>query len=168
MKFSTALFVFCLLLSIVSSAQDFEVPQSLPSTKGEFINTEKEVIAAAKWLETTPVETNMDKRIKVNAWVLAWITNSPTVTVNMRSSIVKLFDKNPQLMLVYMAGYTKYCLENNYSKDELQSNIAGIKSAIACYNLGGDVKKDKALSKVIDADKEGKLEELIKEAMNSQ
>ena len=67
-----------------------------------------------------------------------------------------------------MAGYTRYCLENNYSKDQLQSNIAGFKSVINCYNLGGDVKTDKALNKLIDASKEGKLEDWVKEVMNSK
>jgi hypothetical protein len=37
--------------------------------------------------------------------------------------------------------------------------MASIKSVIACYNLGGDVRKDKLHTKVIDADKEGKLED---------
>lgn len=157
-----------LLLSVAANAQEFEVPADSPTTKEEFIKTEKEMIAAATWLEATPIGTNMDKRIKVNAWVIAWISNSPTVTVEVRESIIKLFDKNPQLMAVFMAGYTKYCLENNYSKDVLQSNIAGIKSAITCYNLGGDVKKDKLLTKVIEKDKEGKLEEWVKEAIESK
>jgi len=126
------------------------------------------MIAAAKWLEGTPIGTDMDKRTKVNAYVIAWITNSPTVSIEIKSSIIKPFDKNPQLLSVYMAGYTRYCLENNYSKDQLQSNIAGFKSVINCYNLGGDVKTDKALNKLIDASKEGKLEDWVKEVMNSK
>jgi hypothetical protein len=65
-----------------------------------------------------------------------------------------------------MAGYARYCLENNYSTDQLKANTAGIKSAINSYNLGGDVKKNKRLSAAIDADKDGKLEDWVKEAMN--
>ena len=68
MKFSLlALSGLSLLISFVSNAQDFEVPQDLPSTKEEFIKSEKDVITAAKWLENTAVGTDMDKRIKVNA-----------------------------------------------------------------------------------------------------
>ena len=168
MKNSTILLMFCLSLSILSSAQNFEVPASVPSTKEEFISSEKDMIAAAKWLETTPVGTDMDKRSKVNTYVIAWITNSPTVTVEIKESVIKPFDKNPQLLGVYMAGYSRYCLENNYSKDQLQCNIAGLKSAINCCNLGGDIKKDKTLVKLIDADKEGKLEDWARDAMGSK
>jgi hypothetical protein len=168
MKISTILVVFCLSFSMLSSAQDFEVPASVPSTKEEFASSEKDMIAAAKWLETTPVGTDMDKRAKVNTYVIAWITSSPTVTVEMRESIIKPFGKNPQLLGVYMAGYSRYCLENNYSKDQLQCNIAALKSAINCCNLGGDIKKDKALSKLIDADKAGKLEDWVRDSLGSK
>jgi hypothetical protein len=159
--------LFVLLLSSFAvKAQEFTVPASVPSTKEEFVNSEKDMIAAAKWLESTAVGTNMDKRTKVNAWILAWIINSPTVTIEITSAFVKLFDKNPQLNAVWMANYARYVLENNYSTDKVKAHTAGLKSVIACYNLGGDVKKDKALTKVIDADKEGKLEDWVKDAVS--
>ena len=133
---SLALLGIMLLFSFVSAAQEFEIPGDLPSSKDEFIKSEKDMINGAKWLESTPVGTQMDKRLKVNGWVVAWITNSPTVTVEVRESILKLFDKNSHLMIVFMAGYSRYCVENNYSIDGLKVNTAGIKSAINCYNLG--------------------------------
>jgi hypothetical protein len=158
---------FALLLS-VSIAVTAQVPEKLPATKEEFISSEKDFINAAKWLETTAIGTDMDTRMKVNAWVLAWLTNSPTVTVEVRSSILKAFDKNAQLSLVFMAAYGRYCLENNYSKEEVKCNTAGIKAVINCYNLGGAVKNDKGLNKVIEKDKEGKLEEWVKDAMKAK
>ena len=161
------LIAIALLQSVSTSAQEFEVPGNLPETKEECIQTEKEMINAAKWLEATPIGTNMDKRIKVNAWGMAWLTNSSNVTIEVKASIIKPFEKNPHMMFVFMAGYARYALENNYSKDALQANIAGMKSVINCYNLGGDIKKDKALTKLIETGKEGKLEEWMKEAMQN-
>ncbi len=169
MKFRLiALAGFSLFLSFVSYAQDFEVPAETPSTKEEFAKTEKDMIAAARWLENTAVGTDMDKRIKVNAWVLAWIINSPTVTLEIHADFVKLFDKNPQLNIVWMANYARYVLENSYSTDKVKAHLAGLKSVIHCYNLSGDIKKDKSLSKLIDKDKEGKLEDWVKEAIKSK
>lgn len=168
MKLSSSTLLGFLLLSFISAAQDFEVLANQPTTKDEFVKSEPDFINAAKWLESTPVGTQMDKRKKMNAWVLQWIINSPTVSIEVKASIIKPFEKNPELSLLYMAGYTRYCLENNYSTDKLKCNTAGIKSAINCYKLGGDVKKDKALSKAIDADKEGKLEDWVKDAMGSK
>lgn len=164
LKPSFFIILLCLCCSLGAVAQDFEVP-ALPSTKEEFVNSEKDLIGAAKWLETTPIGTQMDKRKLVNAYVVAWVINSPTVTVNARSSILKLFDKNTELNAVYLAAYSRYVLENNYSKDELKANTAAIKAVINCYNLGGEVKKNKLLTQVIEKDKEGKLEEWVSNAM---
>lgn len=146
------------------NAQAPKLPD-MPEAKEEFPPTEKDMIAAAKWLESTPIGTEPEARLRVNAWVVAWITKSPSVTIVVTSGLLKPFEKNPQFMPVWMAGYARYVLENNYSKDELAANMAAMKAVIACYNLGGDFKKDKALTKLINADKDGKLEEWVKEAM---
>src|SRR5688500_9219291 len=106
--YSFSLLWALLLFSFVSTAQEFEIPRDLPSTKDEFIKSEKDMINASKWLESTPVGTQMDKRLKVNAWVVAWITNSPKFTVEVRESILKLFGKNSELMILFMAGYTRF------------------------------------------------------------
>ncbi len=163
------LFFACLLFfSAIVSAQTAPAVPALPSTKEEFINSEKDLLTVVKWLENTVLGTETVNRKLLNAWTMAWLTNSPTVTISVGSSILKLFNKNPDLMMVYMGCYARYCLENNYSKDELKSNIAGIKAAIICYNLGGEAKKDKALAKVIEKDSEGKLEEWVSDAMKAK
>jgi len=168
MKLLSSVFTgLILLFSSVVLAQDFQVPETLPSTKDEFVKSEKDFIAAAKWLESTALGKENATRKKVNAWVIVWITNSPTVTETIYSGIIKPFDKNPELLGVFMAGYGRYILENNYDGDAFKGNLAGIKAAVNCVNLGGEIKKDKNLTKLLDADKEGKLEEWVKEAMAS-
>ena len=164
---SSALTVLILLFSAVVIAQDFQIPETQPTTKDEFVKSEKDFIAAAKWLETTALGKETATRKKVNAWVIVWITNSPTVTETMYAGIMKPFDKNPDLLGVFMAGYARFVLENNYDDDAFKGNLAGIKAVINCVNLGGDIKKDKNLTKLLDADKEGKLEDWVKEAMAS-
>jgi len=163
-----ALLILSLFIAFGANAQDFEVPSDLPSTKEEFANSEKDMIAAAKWLEATAMGSQMDKRIKVNAWVIGWIINSPSVTLEIHSDFVDLFDKNPHLNTVWMANYARYILENNYSKDQVQAHVAALRSVINCYNLGGDLKKDKSLAKLIEKDKEGKLEDWVKDALGSK
>jgi len=157
--------VCALSIATIAAAQDITIPQ-LPSTKEEFVKSEPDLIKVADWLEKTQVtDDGAKKRVLVNAYMVAWLVNSPTVTITMASSIMKSFDKNAQLLPVFMGGYARYCLQNNYSTDELKCNMAGMRAVINCYNLGGDLKKDKALLKVIDLDKDGKLEEWVKEAM---
>ena len=160
-----ALTGLALLMTTLVIAQDFTIP-AVPETKEQFIQSEPDLIAAAKWLEANPIGKQKEKTIEVNAYVMQWLTKSPTVSLEIDSDfIVKLFEDNTQLMMVFMAGYTRYSLENNYSKDKLKGYTAGIKSAINCYALGGDTKKNKLLSKAIEADKESKLGEWVEEKM---
>ena len=49
----------------------------------------------------------------------------------------------------------------------LTNHKTAIQAAINCYNLGCDVKKNKDLNKVIDADKEGKPEDWVKKTIAS-
>lgn len=157
-----------LCVSLITTAQSFE-PPALPVTKEEFIKSEPDIIAAAKWLEATALGTQKEKTLQVNTYVMSWITNSPTVNVELDANLVNdLVEKNTQLMMVFIAGYTRYCLENNYSKDKLKATTAGIKSIINCYALGGDAKKNKTLTKAIEADKKGELEDWVKEKLKSK
>ena len=56
MKFSLPTLLGFSLLSFVSAVQGFEVSQSLPSTKEEFVKSEKHII-------------NADKERKLEDWV---------------------------------------------------------------------------------------------------
>ena len=63
-----------------------------------------------------------------------------------------------------MGGWTKYVLENDYSEDAFQGNLAGIKSMIKVYKAG-NLKKDKKMQSLVDLDAQGKLEDWLKEKL---
>jgi hypothetical protein len=164
---------FCLLIclltaGIFSHAQEFQVPENIKLEKKEdYTVYEKDVIAAAKWLEATQVGKETDKRQKVNTFLLMWITGSPSVSLEINKFALDLTDKNPQLNMMFMAGFTRWVLENNYSKDQVKAYAAGIRSTINLYKLGGDVKKNKKLLTAIEKDKDGQLETWISENIKS-
>ncbi len=169
MKHLFSLFLgMAIFTSISVIAQDIDIPKKLPSTAKETQKTESDFVAIAKWLENTTVDTTIPKRRMANAWTLAWVTNSPKVTIEIGSMVVNSFDKNANLMFVFIAGYTRYCLENNYSTDKLKANVAGMKSVIDCYKLGGQVIATDPINAIINADKDGKLEEWVMNAMKEK
>ena len=170
MKLSSSILLGFLLFSFISAAQDpsvkdFDAPKKVPKSEKEFKKSEPDFMKAVLWLETTPIDTTTNLRVKMNAWVLMWISDCPYITVSIKAGLANIFEKNAHLMMVWIGGYTRYCLENNNSKDDLKANVAGIRSAINCYKLGGQVTTDDALEKVIDADKEGKLEDWVRGVM---
>ncbi|HNF49281.1 MAG TPA: hypothetical protein PLF48_07885 [Chitinophagales bacterium] len=136
----------------------------VPKTKDEFIASEKNVVATIDWLETTPFNQEENKRLKQKALLMVWITDSPTVTLEINAAILTFTKKNPDLLLTYMGGWTKYSLLNNYSTDQIQGNLAGLKSVIRVYkNLS--LKKDKEVEKLIELDNKGELENWVNEKL---
>ena len=110
----------------------------------------------------------MDQRKLINGWIIMWVTKSPTVTLEIKAAVLKAFDNNSDLTAVFLAGYARYCLENNYSRNELKGVTAGLKAVINYYTLGGDLKKIKPLEKLIQQDKDGKLQDWVTEAIRKK
>jgi hypothetical protein len=158
---STILLVFS---SLTLFAQQAELLTELPETKEDFIASEKKVIASIDWLENTPLDEDKEKHQQLFTLLTAWAINSPTVTIEVNANIIKFSDKNSELLIFYMAGWTKYALQNNYSKDVLQGNLAGLRSAIKVFKTGA-LKKDKFMQKLVDIEAKGELEKWVTEQL---
>ncbi len=144
-----------------------ELLDGVPGTKEEFIASEKKVLATIGWLETTPFSTEEDKRTKQNALLIAWLTNSPTVTIEINADVLTFTKKHSELLMTFMGGWTRYCLQNNYSKDAIQGSLAGIRSVIKVYK-NQSLKKDKEVEKLIELEGKGELENWVREKMEKR
>lgn len=164
-----SLFIILLALASFTTQSSFaqDLLDAVPQTKEEFVASEKKVLGTIDWLETTPFDTEKDKRTKQNALLIAWLTDSPTVTLEINADVLTFTKKNPELLMTFMGGWTRYCLQNNYSKDAVQGSLAGIRSAIKVYK-NQSLKKDKELEKLIDLDKKSELESWVQEKMQKQ
>jgi hypothetical protein len=163
MKTLKSILTLLLLLGAYSTsfAQDTELLDELPKTKEEFVQSEKKVLATINWLENTPLDEDAKRHQQQYALLTGWITNSPTVTITLNASIVNFTKKNSELIMFFMAGWTKYSLENSYSKDETKGNIAGVRCAINVYKKGVGLKKDKAMEKLVQLEDKGELEKWV-------
>ncbi len=156
---------FLLSLNFVLMAQESQLLNELPETQEEFIASEKNVLGTINWLENTPINEQEDKHKAQYALFVAWLTNSPTVSVEVNANILTFTNKNSELLIFFMAGWTKYSLENNYSEDVVQGNLAGIHSAIDIFKTGG-FKKDKKMQKLIELDDKDELERWVIEQLS--
>jgi hypothetical protein len=64
--------------------------------------------------------------------------------------------------MLFLASWTRFSLENNYSKDQQKGYFEGFKSMINVYNKGVSIKKDKDLEGIIELYNKGELEAWIK------
>lgn len=152
-------------MSSAAVAQEFTVPPlDGMKTEADYVKYEKDVIACANWLETTPLNKDREKRVSANAFIMKWITGTPNVSVGLDANVMStLADKNEQLLVLFIAGWARYALQNNYSKDNQKGYLEGLKSLINVYKKGIDIRKDKDVEKFVELDEKGELEKWVTE-----
>ena len=164
--FATLIFLGALTKSF---SQDFSVPKDYTLKVAEdYVKYEKDIIAAANWLKSVPLNEQEEKRKEVSAFVLNWVNGSPTVNVELNENIFDFEKKNPGMMIIYMASSAKFVLENNYSKDMRAKHKAALKDMIAVYKTGAGIKKDKKMEKLIKNDEAGELDNWLAENLKIQ
>ncbi len=131
-----------------SQTDYFTVPKSPILTSPEdYKSYEPDVVNAAKWLEETPLETNIEKRKEANAFVLQWVTGSPTVSITVTNKLLSYFEKNPDLLIVFMASFSRNVIENPSTFTNNSATKAGLLSVLACYEKSKP-KKEAVLEKL--------------------
>ena len=159
----------CFLLFVRAHAQNGDLLHTpLPATKEEFTASEPNVINTVNYLETSSIDKEGDVWRAQASLLIQWISGSPQVKIEMREKILTFIKKNPELMAVYLGGWTKFVLQNNYSSDQLQGNLAGLRSAIKVYKAGNGLKKDKEMDKYVKMEETGGLEVWVSEQLTKK
>ncbi len=158
--------VAILFYSVTTFAQSFEVPANYSfSSDEDYKKYTKDIIAAANWLINTPVTEDAAKRRKVNDFVLNWSSGNPAFEVDVNEKIVT-FLMCTDCLMVYIAGWSKYALENNDFTNKEKATIAGIKSVVEFYSKNKDaLGKEKAVAKYAKMVKKGKLEKFVQKTL---
>jgi hypothetical protein len=94
---------------------------------------------------------------------MKWLTGAPNVSVDVKTEIVTFMKPNSDLLLIFMAGWTKYAIETKDYKNKLNGNLKGIESVIEFYQKNKtNLQKDKNVEKYIKLKEKGSLEEYVK------
>ena len=163
------IFILCLVFGLTSiltvqGQTKFEVPQNVELTsKEDYAKYEPAIIDAAKWLEETDLNKEAEKRQQVNAFVLQWVSGSPTVNVDINEQLGKIYGKNAQLLGLYLASYTRTFLENKSTATKFLATKAGLISIMNVYKKGIEISKSKEMDKLIKLTEENKLDDYINE-----
>jgi hypothetical protein len=160
--------VFGLASVLTAQAQTkFEIPPNVElKTKDDYAKYETAIIAAAKWLEETDLNKEADKREQVNAFVLQWLSGSPTISVDINEQLGKTYGKNIQLLGIYLASYTRNFLENKGTATKFTATKAGLVSMMNVYKRGIGISKSKEMEKLIKLTDENKLDDYIADKFN--
>lgn len=153
-----------MLVSITAKSQTvFNMPQNIVlTTKEDYVNYENDIINAAKWLEETPLNSEIEKRKEITAFVVTWISGSPNVSVMIHSNLTKLYGKNLPLLGIYLASYARHFLENKETATTFSGNKAALISMMTVYKKGINIEKNKEMEKLIKLSNSNKLDAYVK------
>jgi len=176
---TTFLFITCWNLL---SAQTFEVPKDYKLVeKEDYAPYEQDIVKCVDWLISTPVNKEQEKRKEASAFLLKWVSGSPTVHVILDEKIVSFLDeKTPELLFIFMGGWVKNIIEaNNYKNTVAEAkedtngivagNMAGIEAVINFYTSNKKfLPKNKDIDNYIALKKKGELKEYVEKNITQQ
>jgi len=155
------LFIILFVAISATSQTKFELPQNIELKKdSDYAKYENDISSAAKWLEETDLNQETDKRKQIDAFIIKWVSGTPNVTVDVNQSLMKLYGDNHELLVLYMASYSAYSLENK-NANKTAAVKAGIVSMMNVYKKGISIKKSKEMEKAIKLLDENNLDQYI-------
>lgn len=151
------------MLTLNLAAQEFEVPKDYSfKQKDDYSKYESDVLKGIDWLLQTPINGQLQKRKEANTFITKWLQGSPTVSIDINPGIVNFIKPNPDLLMIFMCGWTKYSLENKDYNNKIKGNQKGVEAVIEFYTKNKEnLKKDKNVEKYIKLNQKGKLEDYI-------
>ena len=153
-----------LLVSTATLAQT--TPSPIPTdytlkAPADFDRYAPQVVATIDWLEVSALPSQNEQRLAANTFLVAWISGSPTVSVAIEEYINDLYNKDGDLLIAFMGGWTRYAIQNPGTKDKLVLATAGIKDMLATYKAKGG-KGNKKLEELDKLSASGQLPDWVK------
>ena len=168
MKLTFLVFFGLMLQTSLFAQTQFNVPENVTQTaKEDYAKYETDIVNASKWLEETPLDQEREKRSKIAAFVIKWVTGCPNFNMELTPPLQKIYDKNTDLLLIYMASYSRHFIVNKTAATKFGAAKEALTSMMNVYKKGIDIKKSKEMNKLIKADEEGKMDEYMHEKLVS-
>ncbi len=156
-------------LFVINSAKlfaqsSFPVPENYSlKDKADYAKYEADIIKTVDWLQETPWAEQTVKRKQANTFLIAWLTGSPNISIDINEPVYNLTTKNHELLVTYMGAFAKYALQHKSDFDKVQANESALKSMIGKYNNDATKIKDSAMENLIKIEKDGNLISWIKQ-----
>jgi hypothetical protein len=165
-KFIFGVIFFALAMNL--NAQTFEVPSmdDKPASQAEYEKMEPSILRCIDWLNSTPLSINAENHTTANAYFMLWLTGTQKVNVVVDGYVLNYAEKNPELLMAFMTGWSKLALETQ-EKDNFKLALAGMTNLMSRYkNNVPFFKKDKRLKKLLEISEKGEMENWLKGYFN--
>jgi hypothetical protein len=160
------LLLFLELFCKLSFAQNLPDYSSIKLDAKEDYNSTADdaALQAANYILSSPIDNKNNGRLKSIAYVIKWMQGTPEYNFTLDEQSTKFAKKNDDLLGLYMAAMVKYVLENKAdSKDQNKIKLNSVKLIVAYSRASrNNVKINKELKNLIEADDKGQLAEYLK------
>jgi hypothetical protein len=152
-------FVLFILTSLAYSQSIQNYDEIKLDKEEDYKRADTFALQAATFLLSNPIDQYKLDRLKVTQFLIKWMGGTPDYTFSLDGA-TKYLNEDVDLMGLYMAAMTKFCLENkSLSKDQNKIKLSSWQILLAyCDNPGNNVKVTKKLKKLSEANKNGELE----------
>jgi len=160
MKHLIFVLLFVTINNMMICAQEYNVPKDYKfENKEAYKAYEPQIKETIGWLLETSLGKDANKRMEALKFLMAWIEGTPDVMVGLDKKIVNFTGNNPEMLIPFLGGWVKYSLDNDYSKDYVKCNKAGVEAVVIFYRKNkGYLKKDGNIEKYEKLIEKGKLE----------
>lgn len=164
------LFFLSFALIFPLQAQNFVMPEYAMKTAEDYSKYAKDVMKAMKWIIDTPLNREYSEQVRINRFVLQWLTGSPQVHLVVRPEVLgnlsaeRNFPYAPQMTLVYLSGMGIKALEDA-DADEGDLQLAGAEALLTAYSHIKHEYKSTHLRRMSKLKEKGKLEMWIDEIL---
>ena len=123
------------------------------------------MIRCFDWLMATPANKESEKRMDAGAFMMKWLSGTPYLTVDVQPKIVNFMDVNPDLLLIFVGGWTKHVLVTG-DTSKVNANVKGLESVMQFYTRNREtLQKDKHVEKYIKMKEAGELESFVRKSV---
>ncbi len=162
MKKVILLFLFALNTYYSFSQELPNIKNVKLNRKAHFKGTESLILKVTDYLFKTPIDKKNGDRTEAGHFLLKWMNGTPEYTFYLEENETNYFNTDSDLMLMYMAGLTKFTLENPSVKDQKNLILGTMKIVLPYLNQQEDKKSwSKELWQLNEANQKGKLEEYL-------
>lgn len=157
----------CITCFYASAQQLPKLKQVKLNKKSQFKAAEAITHQVVDYLFETPISRKNKYRSEAGQFLLEWMHGTPDYIFNLEEKETNFFNTDSDLMLMYMAGLTKFALENPTVKDPKDMTIGALRIVLPYLNQQENKKSwSAALWQLNDANQRGKLETFLNEFPN--
>ena len=162
------IFIACLWTLVLDAQVGPNIPDSLVMHSAKDYDNH---MALAKkslaWLINTPLDEHVHKRNEVNAFVMLWLSGSPTITLEIDSKATPFIHEDETLIFPFIHGMALYQLGHPECTDRAKLHAEGLRTVNKASKQSRCVKSSKSLKAISKAAKKKRLSDLAAKWLSS-